>query len=58
MVSFLEDFQFAEAGTIGGFYGGIDDEETYFNFTNYITPSKIYKLNLNTMEYALFLKKN
>ena len=52
--SFLEDFQFAEAGTIGGFYGGIDDEETYFNFTNYITPSKIYKLNLNTMEYALF----
>ena len=52
--SFLEDFLFAEAGTIGGFYGGIDDEETYFNFTNYITPSKIYKLNLNTMEYALF----
>ena len=52
--SFLEDFQFAEAGTIGGFYGGIDDEETYFNFTNYITPSKIYKLNLNSMEYALF----
>ena len=52
--SFLEDFQFIEAGTIGGFYGGIDDEETYFNFTNYITPSKIYKLNLNTMEYALF----
>ena len=52
--SFLEDFQFAEAGTIGGFYGGIDDEETYFNFTNYITPSKIYKINLNTMEYALF----
>ena len=52
--SFLEDFQFAEAGTVGGFYGGIDDEETYFNFTNYITPSKIYKLNLNTMEYALF----
>ena len=52
--SFLEDFQFAEAGTIGGFYGGIDDEETYFNFTNYIIPSKIYKLNLNTMEYALF----
>ena len=52
--SFLEDFQFAEAGTIGGFYGGIDDEETYFNLTNYITPSKIYKLNLNTMEYALF----
>ncbi len=55
--SFLEDFQFAEAGTIGGFYGGIDDEETYFNFTNYITPSKIYKLNLNTMEYALFWKE-
>ena len=40
MVAFFEDFQFAEAGTIGGFYGGIDDEETYFNFTNYITPQR------------------
>ena len=41
-------------GTFSGFGGGIDDTETYFSFSNYITPTKIYKFNLTDYTYDLF----
>ena len=41
-------------GTFSGFGGSINDSETYFSFSNYITPTKIYKFNLNDYTYDLF----
>ena len=32
-------------GSIGGFGGSIEDTETYFSFTNFTTPSQIYKFD-------------
>ena len=39
---------------MGGFGGGIDDKETYFNFSNYVTPTKIYKINMEDFSYDVF----
>ena len=50
----LSDFKFELAGTMGGFGGGINDKETYFNFSNYVTPTKIYKINMEDFSYDIF----
>ena len=44
------DFQ----GSIGGFGGSIEDTETYFSFTNFTTPSQIYKFDLAQNASELF----
>ena len=30
-------------GSVGGFVGAQDAEETFFSFTNYVTPTAIYR---------------
>ena len=45
-------------GTIGGFGGGIEDEVTYFSFTNFVTPREIYKIDLLNMSQELFWKED
>ena len=45
-------------GTIGGFGGGIEDEVTYFSFTNFVTPREIYKIDLSNMSQELFWKED
>ena len=39
------------AGSISGFNGKIKDRHTYFSFTNYVTPSKIYKMDMESLDY-------
>lgn len=41
----LRDIELPGIGTAGGFAGEKEDEELYFTFTNYTTPSTVYKLN-------------
>mgnify|MGYP001461575514 FL=1 len=41
-------------GSIGGFGGSIEDTETYFSFTNFTTPSQIYKFDLAQNASELF----
>ncbi len=45
-------------GTMGGFGGEIDDEVSYFSFTNFVTPREIYKINLTNMSQELFWKED
>ena len=45
-------------GSIGGFGGNIEDIETYFSFTNFTTPSQIYKINLIENSTELFWEEN
>ena len=45
-------------GTMGGFGGEIEDEVSYFSFTNFVTPREIYKINLTDMSQELFWKED
>ncbi len=42
-------------GTVGGFYGKKEDKTLYFNFSNYITPSSIYKYDVATGNSKLYV---
>lgn len=44
------------AGTASGFEGKKNDNDIYFSFTNYITPSTIYRLNPGTGTSEVFKK--
>ncbi|MGB0884811.1 MAG: prolyl oligopeptidase family serine peptidase [Chitinophagales bacterium] len=54
--NFIKEINLEKQGTIIGFNGNIDDEETYFQFTNNTTPISTYKYNLKTEEAKLFWK--
>ena len=45
-------------GTAGGFGGREEDTDLYFSFTNYISPTTIYKLNPKTGSTEIFKKPN
>ncbi len=55
--NFLQDLELSKNGTIGGFGGEIDDTETYFSVSNYVTPREIYEINLDSLEVKLFWKE-
>lgn len=50
----LDEFPLPGVGTVEGFAGRQDAEETFFAFTNYITPTSIYRVDLNTGEQSLW----
>lgn len=41
-------------GSVTGFYGEADEVETFFSFSNFITPPSIYHLNVHSGETELF----
>ncbi len=45
-------------GTASGFGGRFEDKDLYFSFTNYTTPSTIYKLDPNTGSTEVYKKPN
>ena len=55
--NFVQDLELPKNGTIGGFGGEIDDTETYFSISNYVTPREIYEINLDTLDVNLFWKE-
>ena len=55
--NFVQDLELPKNGTIGGFGGEIDDTETYFSISNYVTPREIYEINLDSLEVKLFWKE-
>ena len=55
--NFVQDLELPKNGTIGGFGGEIDDTETYFSVSNYVTPREIYEINLDTLDIKLFWKE-
>ena len=55
--NFIQDLELPKNGTIGGFGGEIDDTETYFSVSNYVTPREIYEINLDSLEVKLFWKE-
>ena len=55
--NFVQDLELPKNGTIGGFGGEIDDTETYFSVSNYVTPREIYEINLDSLDIKLFWKE-
>lgn len=41
-------------GSVGGFSGKLDDPETFYSFTGYTTPDRIYHYDIESGESALF----
>jgi len=53
---FIREIELPGVGSAGGFGGKIEDKEMYFSFTNYNTPSSIYKLDAGTGNYEIYWK--
>lgn len=43
-------------GSVSGFSSKRDDEDVYFSFTNYVTPSTIYKYDLDSGDSEIYQK--
>ncbi|WP_390620383.1 prolyl oligopeptidase family serine peptidase [Stieleria varia] len=52
--SSIGEFTLPAVGSVGGFGGRQDAKETFYSFTNYVTPSAIYRLDLTTGENSLW----
>ncbi|MFD2566929.1 prolyl oligopeptidase family serine peptidase [Pseudotenacibaculum haliotis] len=52
----VREIKLPGVGNAGGFGGKKDATIDYFTFTNYNTPSSIYKLDIKTGEYELYWK--
>lgn len=48
------DFYLPGVGSVGGFGGRQDAKETFYSFTNYVTPSTIYRYDFSTTKSTLW----
>ena len=53
---FLDDVELPAIGTAGGFGGRRKDTETFYSFTNFTTPSRIYRYDIQSGESTVFRK--
>ncbi len=52
----VREIELPGLGSAGGFGGKKEESEFYFSFTNYNTPSSIYKYNVETGQYEQYWK--
>ena len=50
----VDEIELPGLGSVEGFDGRQDADETFFSFTNYITPASIYRVDLKTREVSLW----
>jgi prolyl oligopeptidase len=55
---YKESLSLPENGSISGFAGGLDDTSSFFSFTNFVTPKKIYEIDLTTMDMKIFWEES
>ena len=51
---FIKELSFEGKGTLTGFYGRQDNPISYFEFSNFTSPQKIYELDLDSLDYDLY----
>ena len=56
--SFIRKLPHNAKGTIGGFGGSLEDSKTYFSFSNFVTPRKIYEIDLTDMSKEIFWEES
>ncbi len=52
----IREIELPGLGSVNGFNGMRDDDETFFSFTNYVTPPSIYRIDLATDGTTLYRK--
>jgi prolyl oligopeptidase len=50
----VRTYELPAIGTADGFGGKRTDTETFFTFTNFVTPATVYRLDLKTMQTTLY----
>ena len=56
--TYLKTLSMAEKGTIAGFGGSLEDTSTFFSYTNFVTPRKIYEIDLASMSKKVFWEES
>ncbi|MEM9366673.1 MAG: prolyl oligopeptidase family serine peptidase [Planctomycetota bacterium] len=51
----VDELELPGVGSVFGFGGKHDAQETFFSFTNYVTPSSIYRVDLETGQASRWL---
>ncbi len=49
----IDELPLPGVGSVSGFGGRQDAEETFFSFTNYVTPTSIYRIDLKSGKATL-----
>jgi len=52
----IREIELPGVGSAGGFGGKMEEKEMYFTFTNYNTPSSMYKFDADSGNYDLYWK--
>ncbi len=52
----IREIELPGVGSVGGFGAKKDESETYYSFTNYITPGSIYHYDMETGKSTLYRK--
>ena len=56
--SYINKLTLPAKGSISGFGGGLEDSTTFFSFTNFVTPRKIYEIDLSDMSTKTFWEES
>ena len=56
--SYIKKLALPAKGSISGFGGGLEDSTTFFSFTNFVTPRKIYEIDLSDMSTKTFWEES
>ncbi len=56
--SYLNKLTMPYQGTISGFGGQLEDSSSYFSFTSFITPRRIYEIDLTTLKTKIFWEES
>jgi prolyl oligopeptidase len=52
--SYLNKLSMPNQGTIAGFGGALEDSSSFFSFTSFVTPRRIYEIDLTTLKTKIF----
>ena len=56
--NYIKDLAFEGKGTLSGFSGKLGNKISYFKFSNFTTPQRIYELDLDSLNYELYWESN
>ena len=56
--TYLKTLSMSEQGAIAGFGGDLEDTSTFFSYTNFVTPRKIYEIDLESMSKKVFWEES
>jgi prolyl oligopeptidase len=56
--SYINKLALSTKGSISGFGGELEDSTTFFSFTNFVTPRKIYEIDLSDMSTKTFWEES